>query len=130
MNTQTIHSMSEATNSGSILATVGGSLILILMIITAIAWIARRTGLTPRLPKGNQILSVVSSYSLGQRERIVVVDIGDKRLLLGVTTSQISCLGTFDQFDDHAMTPEPLLSGDFQSTLLGMLKKRKAGPTA
>ncbi|WP_080357503.1 flagellar biosynthetic protein FliO [Yersinia mollaretii] len=124
---QASSSMIDATTPGSLLVNIGSSLALILLIIAAIAWVARRTGLAQRFPKGNQILSVVCSHSLGQRERVIVMDMGDKRLLLGVTATQISCLATFEKSEDQHMTADSPPSGDFQSTLIGMIKKCKTG---
>ncbi|QLK62410.1 flagellar biosynthetic protein FliO [Enterobacteriaceae bacterium Kacie_13] len=110
---------------GSVLMNVGGALALILMIIAVCAWVARRTGFAQRLPKGNQILSVVASHSMGQRERVVVIDMEGKRLLLGVTPTQINCLATFDKPSEEDAVRVAPAAGDFQSTLLNLLKKRK-----
>jgi flagellar protein FliO/FliZ len=56
------------------------------------AWAARRFGLQ-RLG-GGHLVKVVSSASVGQRERVVVVEVGDKWLVLGVTPSQVNMLHT------------------------------------
>jgi len=37
-------------------------------------------------------LNLISSYSVGQREKLIVVQVGDEQLLLGVTSSAISKL--------------------------------------
>ena len=37
-------------------------------------------------------MSLVSSFSVGQREKLIVVQVGDEQLLLGVTSSEISKL--------------------------------------
>lgn len=125
---QTTPSIIDATTPGSLLASVGGTLVLILLIIAVMAWLARRAGFAQRFPKGNQVLSVVSSQTLGQRERLIVVEMENKRLLLGVTSAQISCLATFDKPEGDDRFTDPPLSTDFQSTLIGMLKKQKVGP--
>ena len=39
-------------------------------------------------------MTLVATHSLGPRERLVLVDVGDQRLVLGVTASQITCLAT------------------------------------
>ena len=56
------------------------------------AWAARRLGLKPS--GGNRLLKVVSSAMVGQRERVVVVEIGDAWLVLGVAPGQVSALHT------------------------------------
>lgn len=69
-------------NAGSI----GGallSLLLVIGLILALAWLARRMpGF--RGTAGNASLRVVGSLSLGPRERVVVVAVGDTQLVLGV----------------------------------------------
>lgn len=127
--TQAMPAGVDSAAPGSVLMNVGGALALILMIIAAFAWIARRTGFAQRLPKGDQVLSVVASHSLGQRERVVVIDMDGKRVLLGVTSTQINCLATFDKPAGEDVTPVAPAPGDFQSTLLNLLKKRKTEPT-
>ncbi len=127
-HTQNLPSTVDTAMPGSILVNVGGALVLILMIIAAFAWLARRTGFARNLPKSNQILSVVASHSLGQRERVVVIDMNDQRVLLGVTPAQISCLATFDKPPDEGAAQKVSASGDFQSTLMNLLKKRKTEP--
>ncbi|WP_186368724.1 flagellar biosynthetic protein FliO [Yersinia alsatica] len=125
---QTTPSMIDATTPGSLLVSVGGTLVMILLIIAAIAWLARRSGLVQRFPKGNQVLSVISSHSLGQRERLIVVEMENKRLLLGVTSTQINYLATFDKSESNDTLPDLPLPANFQSTLVGMLKKHTPGP--
>ncbi len=126
--TQVMPAGADSTVPGSVLMNVGGALALILMIIAACAWIARRAGFAQRLPKGNQILSVVASHSLGQRERVVVIDMEGKRVLIGVTSSQINCLATFDKPSEGDAIPVTPAAGDFQSTLMNLLKKRQTEP--
>jgi|SRR5471030_2182159 len=127
--TQAMPAGVDSAAPGSVLMNVGGALALILMIIAAFAWIARRTGFAQRLPKNNQVLSVVASHSLGQRERVVVIDMDGKRVLLGVTPTQINCLATFNKPADEDLKHVEPVAGDFQSTLLNLLKKRKKEPS-
>lgn len=74
--------------------TVLGALALVVMLLVALALLARRSGVARRLQGGQQACKVISSQSLGGRERLVLVDVGDQRLVLGVTASQINCLAT------------------------------------
>ena len=43
---------------------------------------------------GGHLVKVVSSAALGQRERVVVVEVGGQWLVLGVTSSQVNMLHT------------------------------------
>jgi flagellar protein FliO/FliZ len=65
------------------------ALVLIVALIGAAAWIARRAGplATPRGP-----LRVVASQAVGTRERVVVLELGDDWLVVGVAPGQVSAL--------------------------------------
>ena len=80
--------------TGSVLMTVTGALALIVLLMVVLAWAARRSGLSRRLNDAQGNMTVVATQSLGPRERLVLVDVGDQRLVLGVTASQINCLAT------------------------------------
>lgn len=70
------------------------SLLLVLVAIIAAAWLLKK------LQVGGSVtnhLKVVSSLNLGTKERLVVVQVGEKQLLLGVTGQQINLLDTLDE---------------------------------
>ncbi|MEL4869212.1 flagellar biosynthetic protein FliO [Pantoea agglomerans] len=80
--------------TGSILMTISGALALIVLLLVVLAWAARRSGLARRLQGAQGSMTLVATQSLGPRERLVLVDVGEQRLVLGVTASQITCLAT------------------------------------
>lgn len=80
--------------TSSVLMTVTGALALIILLMVVLAWAARRSGLSRRLNDAQGNMTLVATQSLGTRERLVLVDVGDQRLVLGVTASQITCLAT------------------------------------
>jgi len=67
-------------------------LALVLALIFLCGWVARRLGL--RQPGGGRLLQVVASTMVGQRERVVVVEIGGSWLVLGVAGGQVRALHT------------------------------------
>lgn len=70
----------------------GLGLALVLALIFLFAWIARRFGL--QQTGSTRLLKVVASAMVGQRERVVVVEIGGTWLVLGVAAGQVSALHT------------------------------------
>jgi len=80
------------------LAQAGLGMLMVLGLIFLCAWLARRFGLQ-RLG-GNHLVKVVSSASIGQREKIVVVELDGTWLVLGVTPSQVSTL--------HSLPAQPV----------------------
>lgn len=106
---------------GSPLMQVSGALLGIIVLILAAAWVIKRLGFAP---KGNSTrgLKVSASTSLGPRERVVIVDVEDARLVLGVTASQINVL--------HTLPPAPVVPdempsapADFQAMMKSLLKR-------
>ena len=70
----------------------GFGLAVVIGLIFLFAWVVRRFGLQPS--GSGRLLKVVSSVMVGQRERVVVVEIGDSWLVLGVATGQVRALHT------------------------------------
>lgn len=66
------------------------SLVLVLGIIFFSAWMLRRYGRFPGVADGN--LRVLGALSVGQRERILLLQVGSEQVLVGVTTSRITKL--------------------------------------
>ncbi|MQQ99451.1 flagellar biosynthetic protein FliO [Glaciimonas sp. GS1] len=70
----------------------GSGLVVVIGVIFLIAAIARRLGFQ-RNGKGD-LLKVISSTNVGKQERVVIVEVDDTWLVLGVTTGQINTLHT------------------------------------
>lgn len=66
------------------------SLGLVLLLIVALAWFMRRWLGKARV--GGAFLKIRGGVMLGSRERLVVVEAGDRCLLLGVTSQQINLI--------------------------------------
>ena len=73
----------------SLFETLGG-LLLIIALIVAVAWLFKRYTRLPLAGKG--IISVVGGLSLGPRERVVVLQVDNTRLVVGVAPGQIRTL--------------------------------------
>lgn len=97
MNTQATVSQPAAV-PGSPLVQVSGALLGIIVLILAAACVIKRMGFAPK-SAGTRGLKVAASTSLGPRERVVIVEVEDARLVLGVTASQINVL--------HTLPPAP-----------------------
>jgi len=98
------------------------SLVFILMVIMACAWAVRRSGLGR---SGNsQALRLVASQSLGNRAWITIVEVEDARLVLGVTSQQVSLLHTLPPSVPVADAPGQPDTSRFTATLARALKRR------
>lgn len=86
----------------------GVGLALVLALIFFCAWLLRRLGFQPR--GGQRLLKVVSSVMVGQRERVVVVEVQGTWLVLGVTTAQVRTLHTLAAEPQAASTAAQAVS--------------------
>lgn len=93
------------------------ALAVVLAAIAGAAWLMRRA-----LPAGGGTgtVRVVGGTMVGPRERVVVVEVGETWLVLGVTATQVNALHTLAR-PPGAMTPDPPPAF---SSLLARLKKR------
>lgn len=105
--------------SGQHITTVLLALIGIVVLILLFAWAARHMGGGSWL-KTSQ-MKIISAMPLGTRERLLLVQVGEQQLLLGVTAQSISTLHSFTT-PINVSVPEPETS-DFAKKLLGMLNK-------
>lgn len=80
--------------AGSVLTQVGSTLGAILLLILIIGWLVKRLGFAPKNSRNN-LLNVRASCSLGARERVVVLEVDNQCLVLGVTSQNITHLHTF-----------------------------------
>ena len=84
----------NAVVTGNPLTVVLG-LFAIIGLIFAIAWMLRRMGAMPLM--GNASMRVIAGLSVGTREKVVLIDVGGKQLLLGVAPGRVSHLYSFDE---------------------------------
>lgn len=84
--------VAEVTASGSLLRMVLG-LGLVLAIMMAIAWLMKRV--TPGL-KQQSVARIVGGVSVGHREKVVVVEVAGRWLVLGVAPGQVTSLANLE----------------------------------
>lgn len=71
------------------------SLVFILCLILICAWLVKRVSAITHA--GSQHLKVLGALSVGNKERALLISVGEKQLLLGVATGSVSLLHEFDQ---------------------------------
>lgn|SRR5690554_7404287 len=101
------------------------ALVFILMVLLAGAWAVRRTGLARGA--GAQSLRVLASQNLGGRALVVIVEVEDARLVLGVTAQQVNLLHTLPPAspDSPVVNAQELTDNPgFTSALSRALKRR------
>lgn len=94
-------------SAGAVVQTILG-LMVVVAVIVAVAWLLRRVS---QMQAGVQgALKVVAGLSLGARERVVLMQVGEKQLLLGVAPGRIQTLYVLEQ-------PLPAAAGGMSAEL-------------
>ncbi|PHV13087.1 flagellar biosynthetic protein FliO [Chitinimonas sp. BJB300] len=97
------------------------ALAVVLAAIFGTAWLARR--FTPGQLGGVSQLRVVSGVMVGAKERVVIVELADTWLVLGVTSAQVSMLHSLPKPTD--MEVGGAIPNSFAERLAVVLKARK-----
>lgn len=79
---------------GQLLQLVLG-LLLVIGLIFVLAWLMRRVQRAG--PAGNQVIKLVGSRALGTRDRLVLVQVGNEQVLLGVSPGTITALHVMNE---------------------------------
>lgn len=100
-----------------------GGLVLVLIIILGLAWVLKRFSLIPNTANG--AMKLVAATGVGQRERVVIVEINDTWLVLGVAPGRVNMLHSMkkpstDQQQDPALEP---VTADFAEQLNDSIRK-------
>jgi flagellar protein FliO/FliZ len=86
--------LTDTSVSANLLQTTFG-LFIVLALIAAVAWLFKRFGSYQAGVQGK--MKIVGGVSLGARERVVLLQVGDSQLLLGVAPGQIRTLHVLDK---------------------------------
>lgn len=110
-------------SSGSVMQVIV-SLLLVLAAVMAVAWFLKR--INHPAHGGLSALKVVSGIAVGQRERIVLVEVNDTWLVVGVAPGQVSALHTMPKgsIPESAPTGAGVPERSFQSWLRQHMEKR------
>jgi len=77
------------TSSLAPLASMVGGLILVLLLIFLLAYLLRRLNL---VPGSGSLMKTLAVTPLGQKEKLVLVDVGGQQYLLGVTPANVNLI--------------------------------------
>jgi flagellar protein FliO/FliZ len=107
--------------AGSLLQVFIG-LVAVLLLIAGTAWVAKRFGVN----RGgtSSLLQVVSSASVGTRERVVVVEVGESWLVVGVAPGSVNALMTLPK-GALPSTTASTLGAPFAARLQHLIQQRR-----
>lgn len=80
-----------ATSAGMLLQVLAG-LAIVIGLMAAAAWVVRQFGVNRLQPRGPVVL--VGGVSVGSRERVMVVEVADQWIVIGVAGGSVTALAT------------------------------------
>ena len=119
---QTADSPAPAVSAAGSLLQVFIGLVAVLLLIAGTAWVAKRFGINRG--GASSLVQVISSASVGARERVVVVEVGESWLVVGVAPGSVNALMTLPK----GTVPSPTMStigAPFAARLQQLIEKRR-----
>lgn len=122
------NSVASATETTSvpeagILMQVLFGLFIVLFLMIGGAWLARRAGVAN--PAGSAPVKVVGGVGVGGRERVVVVQIADQWIVIGVAPGRVNALATLPSQNLPAI-PASAGTGNFSGWIKHAMERRDA----
>ena len=95
------------------------SMLIVVAVIVLLGWLYSRS----RLVGGgaNDVINIVASRALGTKERLLIVEVADQQLLVGMTASGVTTLHVFDK-PVHVAKPGDT-NGSFANRLRGAIRE-------
>jgi len=88
------------------------ALLFVLVMIVVVAWLLKRSGRLTGLNKGR--MKILEVASLGAREKAVLMEVDDTKILVGVAPGQMNVLHVFSENDksfEETLVEETAVSG-------------------
>lgn len=96
-------------------------LVVVLALLIAAAWLLKRFSVQQKIPGG--AIKVIAGAAVGQRERVVLVEVGETWLLVGVAPGHVSALHSMPKVEIDA-TETAVSEKGFSTWLKQVLEKR------
>jgi flagellar protein FliO/FliZ len=112
---------SASASAGSMLQVLFG-LVAVLGLLAAGAWTLRRFN-GSRTATGAAV-KIIGGVSVGNRERILVVEVADQWIVVGVAPGRINTLSTMPRQESAALPEAPLPGKNFSAWLKQTIDKR------
>jgi flagellar protein FliO/FliZ len=114
-------SAASTASAGSLIQVLFG-LAVVLALMAGAAWMLKRMGMTGT--GGNAVAKVVGGVSVGNRERVVVVEVGEQWIVVGVAPGRVNSLATMPRQETAPVAAETDNSKNFAAWLKQTIDKR------
>jgi flagellar protein FliO/FliZ len=112
---------SPSSATGSVFTMLLG-LAAVLALMVGIAWLFKRSGLVQGA-SGNAVAKIIGGVSVGTRERVMVIEVADQWIVVGVAPGRVNTLATMPR-QEHVAAPATGASANFASWLKQTIDKR------
>ncbi|MFT5590125.1 MAG: flagellar protein FliO/FliZ [Bradyrhizobium sp.] len=114
--------VAASSSPGNMLQVMVG-LMVVLGLLVAVAWSMKKMGAGKHAAAG--ALKIVGGVSVGNRERILVVEVADQWIVVGVTPTSINALSTMPKQEGVELSAAAPLAKNFSDWLKQTIDKRK-----
>lgn len=126
VTTATTTSATTTSTAGNLMQVTLG-LLVVLGLMAAAAWVLRRFNTT----KGNNAaqIKIIGGVNVGNRERVMVVEIADQWIVVGVAPGRVNALATMarpEVTQETTIVTDAAPSKNFSSWLAQTIEKRNA----
>jgi flagellar protein FliO/FliZ len=97
----------------------------VLALMLGLAWLLRRWGALPRGTAG--VIRVIGGSMVGQRERVVLVEVADTWLVIGVAPGQVTALHSMPKGELDVDTARTASGGNHFSAWLQQMSEKRQG---
>lgn len=87
--------MNNPVIDGPEILSLGISVIVVVGVVILLGWLYSRLRFTGGA--ASSTINIVATRGLGPKERLLLVEVGDKQLLVGMTAASVQTLHTFDR---------------------------------
>ena len=112
---------SPGASAGNLIQILLG-LVVVLAVFAGVAWSLKRIGLA-KTQSGTSI-KIVGGINVGSRERILVVEVADQWIVVGVAPGRVNTLSTMPRQEDSGAPQDAPAAGNFASWLKQTIEKR------
>lgn len=97
-------------------------LLIVLGLLAGTAWMIRRIGLAR--PASASAIKIIGGASIGTRERIVLVEVADQWIVVGVAPGSVNALSTMPRQEGFTAAEPPPAGKHFSAWLKQTIEKR------
>jgi flagellar protein FliO/FliZ len=97
----------------------------VLCLVGAAAWLMRRFG--PVQPGAGKLVRVLGGAAVGARERVVLIEVADTWIVVGVGPGQVRPLATLPRGELPPAPPAGTPTSSFTEAMKRVLESRRAG---